>query len=332
MRSAIVVMLVSLLFPVLARSLQAQQTVPPPQNRATSGPLYTDARTPITSLPYTISQCGSYFVTDCLIGVASQHGITISASNVTLDLNGFTLGGVEGSFDGIHVVGDQENVVIHDGSVNNWGGNGIDASTVYDGRIERVYASSNDGSGIDLGSNVDAGVIRRAILRLCTASDNGLDGIRSRAALVDTCQTWQNGGVGFDLHSTSTAVDCSSRLNQLGFNGYNSTTFDRCLAYSNATHGILVTSQCMVLRCESLANGNDAIRVEGSSNRVEACSMVGACDGTMLGLNVVGTGNLLIKNSASGYCGGSHYVFAVPNSGAFGAWTATMNAWDNIIF
>ncbi len=60
-----------------------------------------EPRTPISALPFTINQCGSYFLTDCLTGVAGQNGITIDADDVTLDLNGFTLIGVPGSLDGI---------------------------------------------------------------------------------------------------------------------------------------------------------------------------------------------------------------------------------------
>ena len=55
----------------------------------------------ITKLPYTISEPGSYKVMADLVGIAGSHGITIDSSNVTLDLNGFSLHGVGGS-GGIH--------------------------------------------------------------------------------------------------------------------------------------------------------------------------------------------------------------------------------------
>ncbi len=43
--------------------------------------------------PYTISQPGSYKLSGNLTAPANTRGIVISASNVTLDLNGFTLEG-----------------------------------------------------------------------------------------------------------------------------------------------------------------------------------------------------------------------------------------------
>src|ERR1039458_3298480 len=49
-----------------------------------------EARTPISSVPYTISAPGSYYLTGNL-AVSSGTAITIAANQVTLDLNGFTL-------------------------------------------------------------------------------------------------------------------------------------------------------------------------------------------------------------------------------------------------
>ena len=49
-----------------------------------------EPRTPISSLPFTISSSGSYYVTGNL-GITGQNGITINQDNVTLDLGGFTL-------------------------------------------------------------------------------------------------------------------------------------------------------------------------------------------------------------------------------------------------
>src|SRR4051794_30032159 len=42
---------------------------------------------------FILTQPGSYYLTSNLTGVSGQHGITINADNVTLDLNGFVLVG-----------------------------------------------------------------------------------------------------------------------------------------------------------------------------------------------------------------------------------------------
>jgi hypothetical protein len=49
-----------------------------------------EARTPISSVPFTINESGSYYLTNN-VSVSSGDAITIAASNVTLDLNGFTV-------------------------------------------------------------------------------------------------------------------------------------------------------------------------------------------------------------------------------------------------
>src|SRR5919108_5765842 len=53
-----------------------------------------EPRTPIGSLPFTITDPGSYYLTTNLSGAANNHGISINASDVTLDLNGFALIGL----------------------------------------------------------------------------------------------------------------------------------------------------------------------------------------------------------------------------------------------
>jgi hypothetical protein len=70
-------------------------------------------RIPIDSLPYTISMTGSYYVTANLTGAV---GITITTSNVTLDLNGYTLKGSPGNTsEGVEVTNTATNIVIRNG-------------------------------------------------------------------------------------------------------------------------------------------------------------------------------------------------------------------------
>ena len=71
----------------------------------------TDPRTPISSLPYTISEPGSYYVTGNLS--STGHGIVIEASGVTVDLMGFSLTG-----DGISSSGNYDYGINVNGSTN----------------------------------------------------------------------------------------------------------------------------------------------------------------------------------------------------------------------
>src|SRR5688572_7558852 len=56
-----------------------------------------EPRTPIQSLPFTINQPGSYYLTTNLTANAlDANGITVATSAVTLDLRGFALVGLSG--------------------------------------------------------------------------------------------------------------------------------------------------------------------------------------------------------------------------------------------
>src|SRR4051794_35854724 len=89
---------VSLILAILPGSIWAQGALTPPgAPAATMRSLdQIEPRTPISSLPFTISSSGSYFLTKNLL-VANANGITINATNVDLDLRGFTISATSGS-------------------------------------------------------------------------------------------------------------------------------------------------------------------------------------------------------------------------------------------
>ena len=99
----------------------------PPGSAATVMPTLwqVEPRRPIESLPFTITNSGPYILTRNLTGSSGQNGITIATNSVTLDMNGFTLKGAAGSFHGINVSGTRTFVVIRNGNIAGWGGNGI---------------------------------------------------------------------------------------------------------------------------------------------------------------------------------------------------------------
>src|SRR3712207_5840058 len=74
-----------------------------------------EPRTPISALPITITQPGSYYLTGNLTGA---DGIRVSASNVTIDLNGFTIQGTGGATSvGIYRTTTQTNITVKNGTV-----------------------------------------------------------------------------------------------------------------------------------------------------------------------------------------------------------------------
>jgi hypothetical protein len=75
--------------------------------------------TKITSLPYTISTPGYYYLTGNLSHGGSA-GIVINADNVTLDLMGFALSGPANNSDFGIVWGTQKNIEVRNGTVTGW--------------------------------------------------------------------------------------------------------------------------------------------------------------------------------------------------------------------
>ncbi len=129
----------------------------------TANQIIADARTPISTLPFTINKSGSYFVTRNLTGSSGQNGITITADDVTIDLNGFTLKGVPGSLNGISITNMSKGIQVYGGTVRDFGGSGVteelaESSTLGAPRFTRslhdMCVMSNGGTQINWGDGL----------------------------------------------------------------------------------------------------------------------------------------------------------------------------------
>ena len=118
----------------------------------------TDPRTPISSLPYTISEPGSYYVAGNLS--STGDGIIIESSGVTVDLMGFSLTGdgasltIPPDYDyGIQVKGSTNavigRVVIKGGSISGFY-YGLFCMHMNNSRIEQMVVSGNNSFGVYL--------------------------------------------------------------------------------------------------------------------------------------------------------------------------------------
>src|SRR5713101_7895158 len=134
-----------------------------------------EARTPISSVPYTITNAGSYYLTSNLFsGIFGGNGVIIKADNVSLDLNGFSLsagpilfGGLPGA--GVNVPSPQQNISIRNGNLTGWSIAGVQGSAASNSRLDHLRAAGNSGTGLAIGSG--------STVNSCTASANGGDGI-----------------------------------------------------------------------------------------------------------------------------------------------------------
>ena len=218
-----------------------------------------DPRTPISSLPYTVSSQGSYYLTRNLTAAGSTAGITISADNVTLDLDGFALvGGGSGSVAGINVPAARKNILIRNGTVRGWTNGGVNASNATNSVIQGLRVSNNtspsaffNAAGLSIGSG--------STVKDCVVAHNtNCDGISVGKACV--------------------VSGCVARENSVG-----------------GKAGIRIVDSCYVIGNISDSNGRGI--VAGSSNRIESNSCTSnANDGIVIPLGA--TNNLVIHNSA----------------------------------
>jgi hypothetical protein len=82
------------------------------------------AATKITAVPFTITKAGTYIsVGDLTLSGTGQTAITVNAGNVVIDLKGFSLGTSDTTFSntGITVSTGAANVIVQNGSINNFG-------------------------------------------------------------------------------------------------------------------------------------------------------------------------------------------------------------------
>jgi parallel beta-helix repeat protein len=249
-----------------------------------------EPRRPIESLPFTINQPGSYYLTGNLNG-AGGNGITIIANNVTLDLMGFALVGGPGTTDGVNVSVNVTNITIRNGSISRWGGMGVDADTAFNSQISDVRSSHNGSRGIYLAGG--------GIISGCTAQGNGTEGIRGQnGTTISGCSSSANND-GVFVGAGSTVIGCSVLANRNdGIVAGTGSTVSGNSSSGNTADGISVGSDCQVVNNTCDSNGAGAgsgagIHVTGGNNRIEGNSLVGADRG----LDIDAAGNFVANNT-----------------------------------
>lgn len=268
---------------------------------------------------FRITQPGSYYLTDNLLAVPGKHGIEIVTGGVTLDLNGFGVIGIgSDSFDGIRtaLVNPIGSIVIRNGFVRQWGGDGIEISaTDSEIRVENVRSTQNaigiNCSGLGrhaivncvASENVSAGIFIADYISGCSATGNGSFGIKSDfgGVIVDSIAV-RNGGPGFSSVG-GTVSRCMSSSNANGYEG-GSTTFDACTAYSNNGDGFTVSASVITGSTASNNTGNgfsasgsatitDCVAAgnDGNGFLVNASANVQRCTARLNGLNGIQAGS-----------------------------------------
>jgi len=219
-----------------------------------------EPRRAISTLPSTISQPGSYYLTKNLqFTAASGNAITIAVSNVTLDLGGFTLSSSSAvTGDAIRVNANLRNIEIRNGVI--LGNTTVTISGSYP-NVSWAVAPAGFDKGINVLPVVGAQISNYHFsqLRISGCRVAGLAG--GPEALIKEVTSTQNGGVGIDAFG-STVSDCRATLN--GSFGINAGALSNCIATSNRTIGIFIISGT-VEKCIASSNGTTGIYAFESS-------------------------------------------------------------------
>ena len=329
-----------------------------------------EARTPIPggTAPFTISQPGSYYLTGNLSISSSTNGITVTASNVTIDLNGFDLAGSGTSGAGVYINGGVSNVTIRNGTIRNWGAQGINGLGNSKVRAENLRVFSNSANGILLDvngevlncvaeSNVGAGIKglgnclvkdsqaisttgtnapgislgAAAVVTGCVASGNSGNGITvGNVCKIENCTVLNNTGDGIHGGVVVAVSGCVAASNANGINLGDHALVSDCHTNGNTASGILVADFSIVRGCTADFNGSVGA---GGINVTGSGNRIEANNVTRnsAGIQVSGSGNLIIRNSARGNT--INYFNASGNDvGPIGSAATSTSPWANIAY
>lgn len=277
-----------------------------------------EPRIAVQSLPgdrgsvHVIDQPGSYYLAGDVLGGPGLVGISITADNVVLDLNGFTLLGNDGD-SGINLWGN--NNVVRNGTLRGWPvasiwGANCAGCTVEDvvsedsgsrtredaislaqnARVSRVTVRNNpQGTGIR--------VLGGSLIESCVVS-GAWDGyvLYDGGSHITGCTARGNNGAGIFSEGANLVERCVSEFN--GFDGVQantSTTIRGNVLVANAA-GVYVFGSDNRIEDNLCVNNGEGIvlEVDATANVVQHNQLVGGGNG----VRASGTGNLVFANMA----------------------------------
>ncbi|MCC6367399.1 MAG: hypothetical protein IT165_28080 [Bryobacterales bacterium] len=256
-------------FAALGVSLYAVDGVVLIDQKAAMGGKVTAMDTP--GFPVTISQAGSYRLSgNLVVPDAATTAIQITADDVTLDLNGFSIIGPNvctanptrctfsgGAGIGVMAVGpvgvvSPANVRVMNGTVRGMGGHGI--RMMGDGTVvERVQSVSNGGPGIVVGE----GIVIDSVAKL-NASGAAIVGLIVRGNISS------NNVFGIFVRPGGVAMGNTASFNGAGGISVNNATASGNTSYSNGDYGIDGVCPGVITGNTAFRNGTINIRTNGA--------------------------------------------------------------------
>jgi parallel beta-helix repeat protein len=243
---------------------------------------------PIGTLPFTINGAGVYYLTANLKGVSGKDGITISADNVTIDLNGFSLTGASDTLAAIKVSGAFQRLAIRNGSIVGWK-TGIAAGAAGRCQFSGLVISGQASNGLEGGSSTT--------ITACEVSETGGDGfnvgisssvkessavvnakngiVLGMSGVVSRCNVISNSAAGIVLSHFGIVENSRALFNRgVGVAGLNGCRFTDCTFGQNSAGGVSVVDQGQMNNCAAVNNIGIGIQ-SGNAAQLENCKASG---------------------------------------------------------
>jgi hypothetical protein len=357
----------ALLFvPGIALFAQGPLTPPGPPAPTMKSLAQIEPRTPISSIPITISQPGSYFLTGNLTLPAANsgaNGITITTDNVTIDLSGFTLDGAGIGNKGITTASIKPNgVQIRNGNVQNWLQVGVNVAGCTSTRLENlrvqknqngIYVAYGEVSHCNAFKNTNTGILaeysnltdcgaeanpvgiflQSSTLRSSFVGDSSNLGIQALESTVEGCTLdgnyWGIVAGGSNIHHNTIYDSYSDGIRP--DNGGGCSITDNNIVNSGISvlaSGIWIqTEDNRVTNNHITGTNGDGIGVAEGYNILDGNSCIG---NSGFGMNIIGANNTIVRNSTLGNTGGTYAVAPGNNGAPTQSVTTATNPWSNL--
>lgn len=271
---------------------------------------------------FRITTPGTYYMTGEILVPPGKRGIEIATDDVTLDMNGFRIGGFAGTLEGIAVVSsiDRANITVRNGLINNMQSTGIQLTPVggtesHNCRVEDVRVWNCTGGGISVSTSsvvrncqvsrcgnpgISAGF--SCLIEGCTAGDGTGTGIyAANNSVITRCTSLSNAGSGFQLAYRATIRESAATLNQTGIVALSDSLITDCVSSENTLDGIFSGGEGgLITRCNVSLNGRHGISVYGKCTvRQNNCFVNSFANGTGANIYISGSQNRIEENNCT---------------------------------
>ena len=267
-----------------------------------------EPRTPISSAPYTITQEGSYYLTGNIFVAGNTNAITVLASQVTIDLNGFGLFGESGVNAAIVVPNPQLNITVRNGTLEYWGV-GVQATNASNSSLEKLQCFESLQSALTIGQNsfVSDCIVQNA------AEGGGGNGIQAGdGSTIMHCtvgNSFNHFSIGMVVGTSCVIESSTVTSNFIGIITGDSAVLKDCGFLGSSSYGVQAGNGCTISDCSACNNGFTTLGLAGISTG-EGCTIRGCtADRNSEGINA-GLGSTIkectvISNATTGLIAGN---------------------------